>query len=48
MWVLLKLVVFCVKGTQHMSSVVVGGVLKRAKGLSLDLTTLCRGPMCSS
>ena len=31
MWVLLELVAFRVMGTQHVSSVAVGGVLKRAK-----------------
>ena len=31
MWVLLELIVFRVKGTQHVNSVAVGGVLKKAK-----------------
>ena len=31
MWVLLELVAFRVKGTQHVSTVAVGGMLKRAK-----------------
>ena len=47
MWVLLELLVFRVKGTQHVSSVAVGGVLKRAK-VRPWIWLLSAVSMCSS